>query len=267
MHFHFNFSAAEVLWTLQFAALLVLLVVILGRDRLRRFPFFTASMVVVALGMLASRILYHRLPMVVSEEIFLGMADLSALLYLLVVVEIARRAFKGAGRTAWIVGSAVLLVVAALVLIFWGPWPSLRTLFAASELSVLRLMQLFAQKAGLFVDALTVQLGLLVVLFGRHFKAGWRSHTQRLAIGLSTVSLSQLLVRGAQQLIATHTNIHTQEDYKRVIGVIDKLHNADQVIFIVVVVWWIACLWIDEPGNAASSQERVASSEEPVGNS
>ena len=43
MHFNFDFSTAQVLWTLTFAALLVLLVVLLGRDRAQRFPWFTAS--------------------------------------------------------------------------------------------------------------------------------------------------------------------------------------------------------------------------------
>ena len=42
MHFDFHFTAISVLWTLTFAALLVLLVVLMGRDRARRFPWFTA---------------------------------------------------------------------------------------------------------------------------------------------------------------------------------------------------------------------------------
>jgi hypothetical protein len=28
----------------------------------------------------------------------------------------------------------------------------------------------------------------------------------------------------------------------------NKLDNANSVIFLVVLVWWIICLWIDEPG-------------------
>ena len=47
MHFNFDFSATQILWTLTFAALLVLLVVLLGRDRARRFPWFTASIVMM----------------------------------------------------------------------------------------------------------------------------------------------------------------------------------------------------------------------------
>jgi hypothetical protein len=57
MHFS-GFNTVQILWTLTFAALLVLLVVLLGRDRARRFPWFTASMVLTALRLLASRMLY-----------------------------------------------------------------------------------------------------------------------------------------------------------------------------------------------------------------
>jgi hypothetical protein len=54
MHFNFGFTAVQILWTLTFAALLVLLVVLLGRDRARRFPWFTASIVLLTLRLLSS---------------------------------------------------------------------------------------------------------------------------------------------------------------------------------------------------------------------
>ncbi len=79
---------------------LVLLVVLLGRDRARRFPWFTASMVLMALRMVASRLLAQRLPQITFTEIFLGLSDLAAIVALVVVVEMARRAFKGASRAA-----------------------------------------------------------------------------------------------------------------------------------------------------------------------
>ena len=65
---------------------------------------------------------------------------------------------------------------------------------ADSLIAVLRLMQLAAQKLDLLTSILTVELGLLVVLFGRRFGAGWRSHPQRILIGLSTVAIGQLAV-------------------------------------------------------------------------
>lgn len=263
MHFNFDFSTGQILWTLTFAAQLVLLVVLLGRDRARRFPWFTTSIVLMAVGMLANQLLYRRMAPVVAGEIFLPLADLSAIVSLLLVVEIARRAFTGAGRRVWIAATVALLAVGGAVLDRWGPWPSYKTLFAASTISVLRVMNLFAQKADLFANVLIVLVGLLVVLFGRYFKAGWHSHTQQLAIGLSMASIAQLTIRGAVEHIAMNTTIHSQDDYKRVMGLIKSLNNADGIIFLVVLVWWIVCLWIDEPGaETANSESQAANSSE-----
>ncbi len=251
MHFDFHFTTVQVLWTLTFAALLVLLVVLLGRERLRRFPWFTTSMVIMALRLLASRLLFSRLPRVLGNEIFLALADLAAIVALLVAVELARRAFKGARRAAWIIWTLVLLAVGGVVLVKWGPWPSFKTLFAASELSVLRLMEMVAQKLDMLADLLVIQLGVLIVLFGRRFHAGWRSHTQRIVIGLSTASLAQIAVQVISREIATHTPIRSHAVYVRVTGMLNNLNYANSVVFLAVLVWWIVCLWIDEPGATA----------------
>ena len=251
MHFHFNFSANEILWTLTFAGLLVLLVVLLGRDRARRFPWFTAAMVIMALRMVASRLLLGRMPPITSSEIFLVLADTASIVSILVVVEMARQAFKGAGRVAWIAGTVILLAIGGVIVAKWGSWPAWKTLTAGSQMSALRLMQLVAQKTDLLADTLTIQLGLLVVLVGRRFNAGWRSHTQQIVIGLSTASLAQVAVRIIWQQIALHTTVHAQADYARVMGLQDKFYNANGAIYVAVLVWWIACLWIDEPGSAA----------------
>jgi hypothetical protein len=262
MHFHFDFSAGQILWTLTFAGLLVLLVVLLGRDRARRFPWFTASIVMMALRMVASRLLGDRMPQITFSEIFLSLSDLASLIAIGVIVEIARRAFRRAGRSSWIVAGLIILAIGGVVTAKWGPWPSWKTLMAGSELSALRIMQLFAQKTDLLADTLTIQLGLLVVLFGRRFGAGFRSHTQQIVIGLSTASSGQLLVRFIWQQIAMHTTIHTQAEYSRVMGLQEKFYNANNVVYLVALVWWIVCLWIDEPG--AATAEIPAASDGPA---
>jgi len=54
------------------------------------------------------------------SSIFLTLAVVEALVTLLVVVEIARRAFARASRRAWIIGTLALLAVGAAVLAEWG---------------------------------------------------------------------------------------------------------------------------------------------------
>jgi hypothetical protein len=94
---------------------------------------------------------------------------------------------------------------------------------------------------------------LLVVIFGRRFKAGWRTHAQQIMIGLSTVALAQMAVQGTWQLIALKVVPKSQEEYERVIGLRDKLFSANSTLYVIVLVWWIACLWIDEPATAVEA--------------
>jgi hypothetical protein len=248
MHLHFPFTTTQVLWTLTFAAQLVLLVVLLGRDRIKRYPWFTASMTLFTLRLLAEVLLGGRMPVIVLQAIFIPLGVLMALVSLLVIVEMARRAFGGAQRQTWMIGSLSALAIAGGVLAAWGPWPHPQDLAVDSGLALLRLLQFIAQKTDMLVDLLTVELGLLVALFGSRFQAGWRSHTQRIVIGLSTVSLGWLAIQATWQMIARNIHPHNQAEYEHVMGLGTKLVSANKVIYVAVLVWWIACLWRDELG-------------------
>ena len=254
MHFNFDFSATQILWTLTFAALLVLLVVLLGRDRARRFPWFTASIVTMGMLLLSTQLLLGRMPRITGTGIFLGLSDVDVVISLLVLVELARHAFRGVGRLGWIIGTLAMLAVGAAVLVMWGPWPAWKTLTAPSEFATIRLMDLTVDKGILLSGVLTIELGLLITLLGRRFGAGWHSHAQRIMIGLSTAALGQLALRGTLQAIGTHTHIHTQADYEHVMGLRDKLIHGNNVLFLCVTAWWIACLWFDEPGAASAAE-------------
>jgi hypothetical protein len=113
-------------------------------------------------------------------------------------------------------------------------------------------MQLAAQKFDVLIDLLTVELGLLVIFLGRRFGAGWHTHTQRIVIGLSTASITQLGVQAVWQLIARTAAPHSQAEYDRILGLRDKLFNANGALYVAVLVWWIVWLWIDEPGAVAA---------------
>ena len=248
MHFNFDFTTAQVLWTLTFAALLVLLVVLLGRDRVRLFPWFTASIALVTLRMLIGRLLYGRIAPIQMSTVFILLGVLGSLIGLLVLVEVARRAFGGLQRSLWIVNTVGMVTVACGVLAAWGPWPVWKTLTADSQLATLRLIELVAQKGNLLAELLAVELGLVMAIFGRRFKAGWRSQSQQIAIGLSTAAISELIVLGAWQLIATRTTPHSQADVNRLVDLGARLVNGNKVVYLAVLVWWIVWFWMDEPG-------------------
>ncbi len=266
MHLNFHFTAVQTLWTLTFAAHLVLLVVLLGKDCARRFPWFTTAIALVALRLMTSRLLFGRMPQMEMNEIFIVLADASALVGLLVVVELARKAFPRAPRKLLVTWGAVLLIIGAVVLATWGPWPPPKTLIPFTLMSVLSLLQLFAQKAGTLVDVTTVGLGLLVAFFGRRYGSGWRGHAQRIAIGLSTASLAQLAVQIIWQIITKTATPHSMDEYQRILGLRDKLFNANSVIYLLVAVWWIVGLWIDEPGELAAANVPAPTLSDPAEN-
>jgi hypothetical protein len=245
MHFHFPFTSASVLWTLTFAAHLVLLVVLIGRDRFRRFPWFSASICLIALRLLVVRLLMGRLPQITLASIVVVLLDVTAFVTLMVVVEMARRAFGTARRASWLTGALCLIAVGAVVLRYWGPWPPLKTL---TSYPTLQLLEFLAQKLGLLSDVETVGIGLLIVALGYRGTGGWRTHVQRIAIGLSTASLAQIAVEAIWQAIARSAVVHGMTEYNRVIQLRDRIFNANNVVYIAVLIWWIVVLWNDEPG-------------------
>jgi hypothetical protein len=264
MHPHFAFNSVEVLWTLTFASQLVLLVVLLGRERLQRFPWFTISIVIIALRVLIARVLYSRMPPLTFNAILITLADMGVAAGLMVLLELSWKAFGRVKRTAWIVSVLVMLAVGAAVLKFWGPWPAWKTLTANSRLAALLFMQLLAQKGELLVSVLTIELGLVMILFGRRHGAGWRSHVQRILIGLSTAAIAQLAVQGIWEIVAAHTRPTSQLEYERVLGLRDKISNANSAVYVAVLIWWIVCLWMDEPGAKKPAAVEAAPEPEPA---
>ena len=260
MHLNFNWTAGQIIWTLTFAAHLVLLVVLLGRDRIARFRWFTIGIALVALRLLSSRLLFNRLPQITLGEIFVVLADVSVIVSLLVLIELARRTFSRASRRAWSVWIVVFFAIAGVVVGTWGAWPAWKTLTPMSTLAFLGILQLVAQKGGLLIDVLTVELGVLVVACGGRYGAGWRNHAKQIMIGLSTASLAQLAVQIIWQLIAQSAKPHSMAEYEHVVGLRDKLFNGNGVVYILVAIWWIVCLWRDEPGSAEPAEIAV-----PVG--
>jgi hypothetical protein len=259
---HFAFTQAEVVWTLTFAALLVLLVVLLGRDRVGRFPFFTTGMVFVTLQMLARRLLADKLAPLTSTELFLTLADVGVLITLLVAIELSRRAFAGAAFRARLFGALVVVAAAGAILGWWGPWPARSTLFANSLLGHLHLMQLVAEKGDLFNNLVFVELALLAILTGRRFHAGWRGHPRQLLLGYSVSGLTQIGLRIVWQKLSAAPPT-SEADLSHRISIETRLLDANNILYLVVIVAWIICLWFDDPGYAPAAKTVLESGDTP----
>ena len=105
-------------------------------------------------------------------------------------------------------------------------------------------------------------------VFGRRVQAGWRNHTQQILVGLSAAAIAQMAVQGVWQYIAKTAVPQSRQDYEHILGLRDHLLNANNAIYVAVMIWWIVCLWIDEPGAALTAEiapegTESASVEEP----
>ena len=236
-------TVERIIWTLTFAAQLVLLVVLLGRDRARRYPWFTAGIALTALHLMAEVLLTGRMAKLPLQEFLITLGDLAVIVGLLVLVEMARAAFAGVQRSIWMVNTVGLLAVAGGLLTVMGPWPAWKNLPLDSLIGKLLTMQLAAQKGELLIALLTFGLGLLVVLFGHNFKAGWRSHTQSIVIGLFAVAASLL----ALEVVVLRTFHYTPAESAHVMRMRLSFFVAHDLVYLAALVWWIVWLWRDQP--------------------
>jgi len=109
-------------------------------------------------------------------------------------------------------------------------------------------MQLAAQKGDTLAQLLTLGVGLMVVLFGRRYKAGWRTHTHMIAIGLATVAITWLGIQQSWQVIARTVHPQSQQEYEHLLALGNSLMNTNKIVYIAALIWWIVWLWRDEPG-------------------
>ena len=261
MKFHLPVSANEILWMLTFAGHLVVLVVLMGRDRIRRFPWFTANIVLITLRLLSARMLGGKMPQITLASIFIGLACVGAIVTAMMLVELARKGFRGVKRTTWFLSALGLMAAGGVVLATWGDWPAWKTLTSSNAMSALQLLQLLALKASLLLDVESVLLGLVIIIFGWRYHAGWRTHVQRIAIGLATASLAQLATEAAWEIVARTAKPQSMAEYQHFMDLRGHLFDANSAVYVAVLLWWIWALWKDEPGAAESGKAELVTTE------
>jgi hypothetical protein len=249
---HWNFE--QILWAMLLAAHLVLLIVLLGRDRASRWPWFTASISLSAVRVLADHLLHGKLTAVAFYWQSYSLAVVGSILQALVLVELTRRVFSsGRGGVilkakGWLGGVMLSVAVAVAVVWVWGPWPSWQALNAQPALLPLRLVWLSALKLDLLVAVLSVVVMLLVNLFGGQFDFGWKTHARQIALGLSTIAISQYTVEGiSQAIIRQSAHLTSRDQVDRVVHLLTNLDQGRTAIWLLALVWWMVWLWRDEP--------------------
>jgi hypothetical protein len=55
-------------------------------------------------------------------------------------------------------------------------------------------------------------------------------------------------MEGALRRLAMTVTPESRAASERIVALSGKTINSNSAVYLVVLVWWIACLWIDEPG-------------------
>uniref|UniRef100_E6PY40 Uncharacterized protein n=1 Tax=mine drainage metagenome TaxID=410659 RepID=E6PY40_9ZZZZ len=266
MHFHFlHFTIEQVLWALVLAAHLVLLVVLLGRERSRRFSWFTAFTMLSTVRLLADHLLQGKLTTFAFYWQSYALLLAGSLFLIGVLIEITRQTFGAGAKTgmpgkaikplsplAWQGWSFLLLVLAGVALFYWGQWPDLHAMKANPQAYPLLITVVIALKSELFTDILAILVGLMVLLFGPRFGNGFKSHPVQIVIGLSTTAMARLAVERITDSIKVSQKISSREQYQHILHLFTNLDNARLAVWLLAIVWWIYWLWRDEPGAIAA---------------
>jgi hypothetical protein len=262
---HWNIE--QILWTLVLTAHLILLIVLLGRDRVGRFPWFTSAIGLSAVCLLADHLLHGKLTTLAFYwQNYTGIA-LQDILGLAVLLELVRDVFlsrrtglivKPAGWIGW---TLFLVAINAAAIWYFGPWPSWQALHADPKQLPLLFVVLFAMKGQLCIALFAIEAALLLRIFGKRFGFGWRSHAQQIALGLSTYAVGFLAVQVITESIKRTVHLTSREQYERIVHLFTNLDNARFALWFLVLIWWIIWLWRDEP---AAPSAAVLAEAEPV---
>jgi hypothetical protein len=248
-----HLNAEQLLWALVLAGHLVLLVILLGRERNTRFPWFTAMIGVSSIHLIADHLLSGKLTTVAFYWQSYSAVLIGSILGFVVLLELTRPVFRGGKSsltvrpTVWAGWMLGMVLAAGAAVWFWGPWPSKAAFQANTQQLPLLILLLSAMKSELFLALLTVMVGLLLRIYGKRYGFGWRSHTEQIALGLSTYSLGFLAVLATTDIIKRTVHLTSRDQYDHIVQLFARLDNARFALWAVVLIWWCVWLWRDEP--------------------
>lgn len=248
MNINLPYSQIQIIWTLLFASQLVLLVVLIGRDRTQRFWWFTASIAVAAVRELINVLLTGRISQIMFNAIYNIFAILAILLTLMALIEITRNIFTALSLRAWALLGSSISIISALVLYFLIPWSAQTGLDIHTQPGMLNILHLVAICGQLIAAISAVTIGVAALFFAPHIKGFWNSHALKVLAGFTTYSLvfiSQLVIGQWISTLAHNSGIPVGE-YARTNAILERLINVPYVTMIIVQCWWIRVLWLDE---------------------
>lgn len=225
----------KVLWAAGFLGHAALLLILVLRQRVRSYPFFSAYIFfqIVSTAVLFAD--YRLLGARAYATLYWSGALLDFCLLSAVLVEVALHLLRPARR--WIPDSlramtwlSALGIALALVLTFW-----VHPLHVHSPKE-------WQLRANLFTSIVTCELFTVILLTSQRFGVYWRSHLMGLGAGLTVWALMCFAVEGMHAYWGSTAHF-------------EALENARKFAYLSTLVFWIVTFWRAEPERESMSEE------------
>ncbi len=223
-------------WAAGLTAHIVLLFVLLGRQRAGTFPAFTT---LIAVNILNSVVLYQVAVHGSKHAYFVAyfaFAILDLILQLSVTYELARRVFCPTGTWASDIRNGFFVLVLGSIAIALA----LACLPSPPEKTVLGML---LDRGNLFSSALQCELLVGMIAFSSTAGLPWNTHVARIAQGLGFYSLLGLMTEAAHNILVRNTTAYASMTYLRM------------STYLFCVSYWIVMLWLPAPAPQGLPEE------------
>ena len=219
----------NLLWAGGLIGHIVLLCVLFGRRRARRFPVFTA---LIGVNVLRSVVLYCTLRLGTPYEYFYtywSLAIVDVGMQLAVVYELASQVFRPLGTWAKDVQNSLLLLILFSVLVAVA-----LTLLAAPPAHDWR--QIVVIRGSFFSATLMSELFVGMIALSTTVGLPWKSYTARISQGLGIYSIVCILVEASHSYFGSAAGT----------ALALSLTRLRMCIYIACIGFWVVMLWRNE---------------------
>ena len=217
-------------WAAALIGHLILVTVLVVRDRVRTFPFFTAYIVEQISSAILQYFVFYHLSFHTFQYSFWSWGILDEILQLLVLYEIAVHIFCPTGTWASDVRKTLMGLVAAsavvAILLAWLAHPE-----APNGI------QRFILRSNFFSAMLMSELFVGTVMLSVTVGLPWKTHVARIAQGLGTYSIVRVAIAIAVNFVGLHPHGYFYKD----------MSHLEYFTYLACEGYWIVTLWAEAP--------------------
>ena len=216
----------NLIWASSFASNLVLLLVLIIKERWRRFPFFTAWIVFQVLLTITLFVLYRLGENALYSEVYWSTGAIDFLLQLCIIVEMSRIVLRPAG--IWIYSTRKRFILLAVS----------GTLFAIAATFILHpeahtSVEVWEMRADLFTSLMFIEVFLAMMGTANKLGLRWSTHVMKLGQGLLAWATVGVVVDALHTLLGRYRWFSALDDVR-------------SIVWVVAATYWIFGFWKPE---------------------